>query len=726
MTELLAPAGDLNSAYAAINGGADAIYLGLKSFSARASADNFDFDGLASLCNYAHALSVKVHVALNTLVKESEVQNFISSAVAAHNAGADALIIQDIFLGAYLKEIYPQLCLHLSTQAGVNNVYGARLAKKYGFSRVILARETPFEEIKKITAIIQTEVFVQGALCTCFSGQCYLSSFAGGNSGNRGRCKQPCRKLYSIDRKGFEEPAYALSLSDLSVGEDILKLADAGVYSFKIEGRMRRPEYVAAAVSYYRGILDGNPSSEGLSALKRTYNRGNYTKGLAFGQDKTFISRSVQGHMGEYCGTVKVINGRYVCQSARPCGEGDSFKILRGGKEVCGATFTGSAKGGFYLSSGTRLMNGDKVFITTDAALNSRLLKHKKIRKITVSACVAEGKNLIVEVDGRQYISDFVISSAVSRAASADDIIRSFDKVDTYPFEVVYGKITVTGNPFLPASALNAFRRRVYADYFACISSADGDRINDIKPLPDISRGVGNAKIAIIACDLNGVRADIGILKPRDYADIDVSKVSAFKGEKYLYLPPFMNGDTLEGVKAALPAFDGVYCDGYWAVQFCEEQNKKLFAGCGFNIANTLSLSRVPAQYAALSKELTFAEAKPLACENTFYLSAGDIKVMDLVYCPFGMTCKACDKREKYTLTDGSGRTFPMRRYAASRCVFELYNCSPLAASQSFTGAIADCTLCNPREVAPILGDGEKLKKYFVNYTTGHSKNPVL
>lgn len=726
MTELLAPAGDRASAMAAINSGADAIYLGLKSFSARASADNFDFDGLASLCDYAHALGVRVHVALNTLVKDAEVQSFVSSATAAWNAGADALIIQDIFLGAYLKETYPKLCLHLSTQAGVNNVYGARLAKRYGFGRVILARETPLDEIKKIAKIIQTEVFVQGALCTCFSGQCYLSSFAGGNSGNRGRCKQPCRKLYSIDRRGYEDKAYALSLSDLSVGEDILSLADAGVYSFKIEGRMRRPEYVSAAVSYYRGILDGTPSPDGLSALKRTYNRGNYTKGLAFGQDKTFISRAVQGHIGEFCGTVKVVNGRYLCLSAQPCKEGDSFKILRGGREIGGAVFCGRAKEGFYISSGSRLCNGDKVFITTDAALNSRLLAARKLRKIIVSARIAEGEPLYVYVDGKRYESSFVIPAAVSRASGAEDIVRSFGKTDAYPFLVEYGDIAVGGRPFLPASSLNAFRRQVYADYFASLSRRDREKIRQVLPLPEIPCAADNARTAVIACDLGGVEADVGIFKPRDYKNIDISGAASFAGEKYLFLPPFMDDGVTDAVKSVLPHFDGVYSDGLWAIEFCREQNKPLFAGCGMNIANGLSLSRVPARYVVLSKELTFAETKPLARSNTFCLTAGDIKVMDIVYCPFGKTCKNCDRRDLYSLTDESGRVFPMRRYVASGCAFELYNCSPLVAPQSFTGALADCTLCDPRRVAPVMRDSAELKKYFVVYTSGHSKKPVL
>ena len=176
----------------------------------------------------------------NTLVKDGETDSFVNTALRAWNGGADALIVSDVFLGAFLNENYPEMVLHLSTQAGVCNRYGAEFAKEKGFSRVILSRETAIEDIKIIAEIIETEVFVQGALCTCFSGQCYLSSFAGGNSGNRGKCKQPCRKLYSIDKDEYSDYSYKISLSDLCVGEDIAQLLDCGVVSFKIEGRMRR------------------------------------------------------------------------------------------------------------------------------------------------------------------------------------------------------------------------------------------------------------------------------------------------------------------------------------------------------------------------------------------------------------------------------------------------------------------------------------------------------
>lgn len=454
MIEILAPAGDESCAYAAINAGADAIYLGLSAFSARSSAVNFDWQSLENLIARAHLFGVKIYVAMNTLVKNSELEEFVNSAVKAHNAGADALIIQDIYLGAYLKKLCPQMCLHLSTQAGVNNVLGAQYAKELGFSRVVLARETTIADIEKISKVIETEAFIQGALCTCFSGQCYLSSFAGGNSGNRGKCKQPCRKQYKIDRRGFEEYAYRISLSDLCVGEDIKKLAQAGVSSFKIEGRMRRPEYVSAAVSYYKKLLDGSACAAQFSALKRAYNRGNYTKGLAFGQDRSLISSAVQGHMGEYVGVISVESGKYICRTSARAGEGDGFKILRNGKELCGAAFGERVKGGFTLKCSVRLKNGDKAFITTDNSLSKNLSSVSRKYELKISAMFACGERPVVTVNGRQYTADFVAEASRGSSFTAEDFKKCFNKTDIYPYQLVYGDISVVGDIFVPASLL--------------------------------------------------------------------------------------------------------------------------------------------------------------------------------------------------------------------------------------------------------------------------------
>lgn len=723
MSEILAPAGDKNSVLAAINAGANAVYLGLKEYSARSSAENFDCKNFEEITKYCHAFGVKVYVAMNTLVKSGELEDFIFSAVTAWNKGADAIILSDVFLGRFLKKSCPEMVLHLSTQAGVCNVYGAVLAKEYGFDRVILARETVFEDIEAIAKIIETEVFVQGALCTCFSGQCYLSSFAGGNSGNRGRCKQPCRKKYSIDREGFEKSAYRLSLSDLSAGENIHKLIEAGVASFKIEGRMRRPEYVSAAVKYYRNLLDNRGSETDLSDLKRTYNRGNYTKGLAFGQDKTFISSAVQGHIGEFVGVIKVENGNYLCQTRQKFVKGDGFKILRDGEEVGGATFKSETKNGFIIDCKVRLKNGDKVFVTTDTKLNEKLLKLRKTVKIDIKTKFFAGKCAEVYINGVKTVGGNPLERAKNQPLTAENIEKTFKKVDKYPFEVRNCEVETDG-VFVSSAELNALRRAAYGGYYASLTAVSRNASVDFIGFSQ-KNGIKNDKIAVICTDFCNLNADIGILKLADFS-ADVSKLAEnFKGEKFLYLPPFLTGREIEKVKKVVENFDGVYCDGIYGIKLAEELQKPLFAGTGFNVSNRIDTEYCEAKYFALSKELTIFEARNLCTENSFCLTAGDLKVMDLIYCPFGKRCASCDKRETYALTDEDGRKFILRRYRADGCRFELFNCASLAAGTP-TGALLDCTLQNdPNSLIAVFKDGKALKEYLKNYTNGHCEQAI-
>lgn len=705
MIEILSPAGGEECAYAAINAGTDAIYLGLDRFSARSSAENFDDEKFSKICKYARAFGVKVYVALNTVVKDSETESFLNTVVSAWNNGADAIIIQDLFFGKFIKQSAPQIKLHLSTQAGTCNVLGAQLAKACGFDRVILARETKLKDIEKISKIIDTEAFVQGALCTCFSGQCYLSSFAGGNSGNRGKCKQPCRKLYSIDRSGFEEPAYRLSLSDLSVGENIHSLIDAGVSSFKIEGRMRRPEYVAAAVNYYQSILAGKDGD--ISALKRTYNRGNYTKGLAFGQDKSFISSAVQGHIGEFAGIIKVENAKYILQSSSKFSNRDGFKILRGGKEVGGGTCGGACNGGYILNTRARLKNGDKVFITTDAALNERLLQNKRLVPVKISAEFLCGKCAKITIDGNEFLGDCELERANSRPLTEEDIIRNFQKTDGYPFLPEFTDIRTDG-VFITAANLNALRRGVYEKLYELLAENRNPQIFPKIDLPHIKREE-NEKTAVIATSLNGVKADIGVLKPDDFSQDFKDLLKDFDGEKFLFVPPYMTGEEVEKITEAVKLFNGIYCDGYFGLELAKKLEKPFFAGTGFNIANSVSLAGIDAKYVCLSKELTIAETNGLSRKNAFYLSGGNIKVMDLIYCPFEKKCSTCDKRNLYTLTDGERRGFPLRRYVTGECRFELYNCADLVTSGANCGKLYDFTLPQKNE----------------NRTRGHSVNGI-
>ncbi len=688
MAEILAPAGDKNSAIASINAGADAIYLGLASFSARSSAENFDIGSLKEICKYARTFGVKVYVALNTVVKDKEVKTFLDTAVEAWNSGASALILQDIFLGAIIKEHAPEIVLHLSTQAGTCNVYGAELAKKFGFDRVILARETSLNDIARISEIIETEAFVQGALCTCFSGQCYMSSFAGGNSGNRGKCKQPCRKKYTVDREGFTEKAYRLSLSDLCVGEDIKAYLDAGVTSFKIEGRMRRPEYASASVQYYKNILKGTEGD--LSALKRTFNRGNYTKGLAFGQDKSFISSAVQGHIGEFAGVIKVENSKYVCLSNKKFSAGDGFKVLRNGKEVGGGAYGSAVKGGFTVITRDRLKNGDKVFVTTDTALNARLLSGRRTLPVSVTVKLFAGRPAEAEINGFCVTGDAPLESAQTRPLSREDVSKCFYKVDGYPFAPECDLLT--DGVFMAQSALNAFRRQVYSAYFEHLTFDGRRKVSAEFALPEIFKG-RNTLTAEIAPSLNGIKADIGILKPDDYSEDLTLLTDKFAGKKFLFVPPYLSGEELPMIEKVSACFDGIYCDSYFGIILAEKLGKPLFAGCGFNITNSASLAKCSAEYVCVSKELTFGEVSALSAENVFCLAGGNIKVMDLIYCPFEKKCKTCDMRRDYIFTDEAGRKFPLHRYKTLNCRFEVFNCADLISDKCPVGALIDSTM---------------------------------
>lgn len=737
MLEVLAPAGSLECALAAIQNGTDAIYLGLNAFSARHSAENFDETAFRTVLRRAHFCGVKVYVAMNTVVKDGELDAFLQNLLFVWNEGADAIILQDPLLGKYVHKQYPDIVLHLSTQAGVCNVEGAKFAKECGFSRVILARETPLREIREIANFMETEVFVQGALCTCFSGQCYFSSFAGGNSGNRGRCKQPCRKLYAYDRKGNTEKNYALSLSDLCVGEDIEKLIDAGVVSFKIEGRMRRAEYVAAAVRYYRVLLDKKGSAElALSDLKRTYNRGNYTKGLAFGQDKRFLSTAIQCHLGEKVGVVKVVNGKYYVESRFQPTQGDAFKILRDGKELCGAIFSKREGRTFTIQSKVRLKNGDSVFVTTDTATATRVLSAEKLGALSIELSFVEGERAFMRCGNITVYGETPLQTAQNRALTKEELQDCFLKTDGLPVAVEFASLVVEGNIFIPKSSLNGLRRTFYTEIADRIAKGENTQYC-LKPIEiQQNRLQSNTKTAVISNDFTAIVPDIAIYKADDYRASLPQSFTQGSFEKYLYYPAFATDTDLSALRTRLQecAIDGIYAENYGGLIFAKENGLKVFVGTGFNLLNSLSISELlkieNVSYYALSKEGHLEELKPLSSEKAFVLSSGDIKIMDLCYCPFGKTCSVCDKKAVYTLTDENGREFPVRRYVAGdgSCRFEVYNCATLVGKGMETcGQLLDLTL-QADKLAPYQAKDDEIKQkgVYSAYTSGHYKRGVL
>ena len=719
MTEILAPAGDEEAFFAALRAGADAIYVGLKDFSARKAAANFSPEQLKDCADAAHVVGAKVYVALNTLVKEGEVSAFFAAALTAWNAGADALIVQDLFLGSLLKKTYPEMTLHLSTQAGVCNIYGARLAKRLGFSRVILARETPIADIRAIAAEVETEVFVQGALCTCFSGQCYMSSFAGGNSGNRGLCKQPCRKKYRIDRAGHESLSYALSLSDLCAASDVPKLIEAGVSSFKIEGRMRSAAYVAAAVEYYKDILTGAKQAQlakDFSALKRAFNRGNYTRGYAFGQGKDLLSPDIQGHMGEQIGTVGARPGAanhrkdnaaendkftFVRSSYVPS-DGDGFKVIRGGnKEVGGGVWRSSfpqGKGGFYLQKNADFRAGDGVYLTLES--KPFLPSAPRTVPLLLHAEIAEGKPPRIRAEGPfgvlEFTADFAAQTARSSPFTRQDLIDCFEKTDRFPFCVRWGNIAIDGNCFLLRSALNSFRRSVFSSVFSLLCGTREPLPERAMLAPEMQKDFPVAtekgdRMVLIGGDPAeasrlGMQIDCAVFRPQNYKNSaeyeGFFKVSEYYAwHKYLYIPAYCVGEDLEILGRHLEGFDGVYTESAFVLEWLRGRKISVMLGTGCNISSAVA-ARVAlfcgADEVVLSKELSLAEIGKIGDASLYVFAGGSVKVMELGHCPFGRDCSGCDRRSAYTLTDEQGRAFPLLRYENSVCRFEVYNSAPL------------------------------------------------
>ena len=337
LPELLAPVGGEEQLRAAVENGADAVYMGGRMFNARVNAGSFGGDQLKESVRYAHSKGVKVYITLNTLVKDEELEEAIQVARECYTAGVDALIVQDFGLGSLLKKYVPNMELHLSTQGTVYDLDGVLQAKDMGFERVVLARETPFEQIKAIAQAtdVPLEIFVHGALCMCYSGQCQMSRFQGGRSGNRGGCAQPCRLPYEIMRsgkpvldKGEKRPVfskYRLSPKDMCTIDNLGEFADAGVASLKIEGRMKSPEYVAVVVSIYRKYLDlyardgwYEVSQEDREALQQIFNRGSFTDGYLWKNPRrNILSGDIPKHQGIELG--KVLN-------VRVAGEGKTIR----------------------------------------------------------------------------------------------------------------------------------------------------------------------------------------------------------------------------------------------------------------------------------------------------------------------------------------------------------------------------------------------------------------
>lgn len=499
--ELLAPAGNLDCLKAAVQNGADAIYIGASSFSARAGATNFNKEQLKEAVDYAHIRNVKIHLALNTLIKNNELDSALNLATYAYEIGVDAIIIQDLGLAKILIKSFPKMPIHASTQMTIHNLEGVQQAEKLGFSRVILSRELSLDEINYIcrNSNIEIESFVHGALCISYSGQCLFSSMIGGRSANRGKCAQACRLPYELleDNKTTIDRGFLLSPRDLC-GLDYLKeLISSGLSSLKIEGRLKSPEYVATVTKIYRKYIDlyykdGNfkIDDEDRIALLQVFNRGGFSSGhLTDSPNHDLIFKERPSNIGVYIGNVSNFNankGHIKINLASPVEIGDTVtfekentrytisELMIGNSNLRQANIgqivtIGRMKGNIHL--------GDKIYKLSSSSLSENALKsfEKENKKILLDAKITITKDapITVKLNAKDefanynditinYISNIVPTTALNRPITKERITEQFNKTGNTPYTFSNLEIILDDNLYIPhISDLNELRRTV-------------------------------------------------------------------------------------------------------------------------------------------------------------------------------------------------------------------------------------------------------------------------
>jgi len=493
--ELLAPAGSFEAFFAAMEAGADAVYTGLKDFSARAKAKNFTLSELQKITHYAQGEGRKLYVTLNTLVKEQELPQLVETLSALEEIGVDALIIQDLAVMRLARDHFPGLDLHSSTQMTVHNAAGVKMLERMGFSRAVLARELSLAEITEIRrqTTMELEHFVHGALCFSFSGQCYFSSFLGGHSGNRGRCAQPCRRQH----KHRQQQGYYFSTNDLSAIELVPELQRAGIISLKIEGRMTSAEYVHNVVSAYRQVLDAAPAARkdaikrGKQLLKASFGR-QPTKGfLPGGQPSDIAIPSVKGATGRYLGEIERVRGgeiNFKTNDQLRIGDrirvqpktdraGTAFTVRelkqgqRNVKQVLPGSFVNvpsTFKNQFHPGDGVFKVSSSEAFTLSDAACKRKLSKVKPpAEAVTLQIHVNDSQLQITALaDGRIMARDYPIESypATDKSLTKETLEAVFTITADEPFRLKKLKCGPLPSIVIPPKRLKEIRRQLYAD----------------------------------------------------------------------------------------------------------------------------------------------------------------------------------------------------------------------------------------------------------------------
>jgi len=712
LPELLAPAGSWDSLKAAARAGADAVYLGVEGFNARTRAENFLKDELEDIAEYCHARNIKIYLALNILIKDPEMQQAADIALCAWRAGFDAVITQDIGLSELLLKNITNIRLHASTQMTVFNLFGCNELKRMGFKRIMLARELTYDNIKKINeeTKVETEMFIHGALCISYSGQCLFSSMIGGRSGNRGSCAQPCRQLYSIEDingKKIKTSSYLLSTKDLISINDIDRAVDTGVASLKIEGRLKDAAYVALVVHAYKSVMSKRADSkEFVSRMEQLFLRGKGTGGyLQNIRDDRLMCHDSAGHRGLFTGIVtERIAEKVFFKTILPLSIGDSLvfacgkseksiiisKIENDGvlrKQIPANTYVGIGYIDFDVKKRTKIYKKSDVQLL--AYIEKELLKNDVDIAIEGRFSAARGHNPELSVvEGSNKVSiieeDFIVERAKGNGTSREDIRSGLEKTTDSPYRFEKLDIMIDDDIYIPLSVVNRIRRK------ALERLAKIKNINRFVPAFNIEK----KKTDRIADKT--IKYNIYVEKPCDY------DYTLFDDVSYVYLPiEYINRDILlkhpeklvlflplidKDTKRYMEAVTKAYTRGQkrflirniGQFGYFKENDMELFVDYSLNTFNTYTVNSdllSKTKLICMSPELSVTEIMEISTEKRIeVIGYGNMKLMTLEH-------KLVDDNKQYYLIDErKNRRFRIL-YNESADLTHIYNSDILSIS---------------------------------------------
>ena len=711
--ELLSPAGDMYCVKAAVQNGADAIYIGASSFSARANATNFDLKELEEVINYAHIRDVKVHLALNTLIKNNEFSEALSIAKTAYELGIDAIIVQDLGLAVTLISTFPKLPIHASTQMTIHNLDGVKTCENLGFERVVLSRELSLEEISYIcrNTKLEIETFIHGALCISYSGQCLFSSMVGGRSANRGKCAQACRLPYKLlENDKVIDNGYLLSPRDLC-GLDLLpSLIEAGVKSFKIEGRLKSPEYVATVTRIYRKYIDLYYSSKPYEIelkdrkeLLQVFNRGNFSCGhLDKEPNLGLVFKEKQNNMGIYIGNVSNYNskkGHVILNLNDMLALGDSITFENEPTKYKVSELMFQEKNipfacdNEVITIGRMKGNikpGDKIFKISSKSLSDEAMitySGKEIKKIKLSCKIIIKKDTPVSVfikPDREYKnyknvsvnmqSNIIPVEALNQPITKERIISQFSKTNDTPYEFTNIDVELDNNLYIPKiSEINALRRKALAKLQSLVCLKFTRVPISFKEKNFKDKAHSSPKISLLFKELDS-SYDYSLVEDVERAYIPLkyfgrnefkecvdSITSKFK--TYIYMPPIVTANysnivalninkALSSYKIAGFVFSNA--SSLYAMKKDEYKDYEFISNYSMNVYNDYTISelaRLGADCITLSSELNKSDIQnihsPVDKELTVY---GRARLMITKYCLLGssnMCYPTCDMKCK-------------------------------------------------------------------------------